>query len=141
MNVLLCSHLLRDVEQVCDEVVIMKDGMIVHECNLEEERRSNRSFVELEVTGDDEQPARARCRPSAPTESPRAAAAGASSCRPTSDVQALWDLLARQNLLVRKLTHRRDTLEEIFLKAMGHMPQTPGDAATPETPGQSPASG
>ena len=53
MNVLVCSHLLRDIEQVCDEAVIMKDGAIVHHCNLEEERRSNRSFVELEVTGDD----------------------------------------------------------------------------------------
>ena len=58
MNVLVCSHLLRDIEQVCDEAVIMKDGAIVHHCNLEEERRSNRSFVELEVTGDDRQPAR-----------------------------------------------------------------------------------
>ena len=58
MNVLVCSHLLRDIEQVCDEAVIMKDGAIVHHCNLEEERRSNRSFVELEVTGDDGQPAR-----------------------------------------------------------------------------------
>jgi len=28
------------MEQVCDEVVIMKDGLIVHQCNLEEERRS-----------------------------------------------------------------------------------------------------
>ncbi len=53
MNVLVCSHLLRDIEQVCDEAVIMKDGAVVHQCNLEEERRSNRSFVELEVTGDD----------------------------------------------------------------------------------------
>ena len=53
MSVLICSHLLRDIEQVCDEVVIMKDGAIVHQCNLEEERRSNRRFVELEVTGDD----------------------------------------------------------------------------------------
>jgi len=25
---------------------------------------------------------------------------------------------------VRKLTHRRDTLEEIFLKAMGHLAHT-----------------
>ena len=58
MNVLVCSHLLRDIEQVCDEAVIMKDGAIVHHCNLEEERRSNRSFVELEVTGDDRRPAR-----------------------------------------------------------------------------------
>ncbi len=27
MNVLVCSHLLRDIEQVCDEAVIMKDGV------------------------------------------------------------------------------------------------------------------
>jgi hypothetical protein len=33
----------------------------------------------------------------------------------------------RQNLLVRKLTHRRDSLEEIFLKAMGHLTHTPGE--------------
>ena len=45
--------LLRDVEEVCDEVVIMQDGLIVHQSNLEEERRSNRRFVELEVSGDD----------------------------------------------------------------------------------------
>src|SRR5512146_1467802 len=43
MNVLLCSHLLHDVEQVCDQAVIMKDGMIVHECNLEEEFRRTRN--------------------------------------------------------------------------------------------------
>jgi hypothetical protein len=27
------------------------------------------------------------------------------------------------------LTHRRDTLEEIFLKAMGHLSHTPGEGA------------
>ncbi len=58
MSVLVCSHLLRDIEQVCDEAVIMKDGAIVHQCNLEDDRRSNKSFVELEVTGDDRNPAR-----------------------------------------------------------------------------------
>jgi hypothetical protein len=41
----------------------------------------------------------------------------------------MWGLAARQNLLVRKLTHRRDTLEEIFLKAMGHLAHTPGEGA------------
>ena len=53
MNVVLCSHLLRDVEEVCDEVVIMKDGNVVHHADLEAERRSNKRFVELEVSGDD----------------------------------------------------------------------------------------
>ncbi len=43
-QVLLCSHLLGDVEEVCDEVVILNDGRVVHHANLEEERRANRRF-------------------------------------------------------------------------------------------------
>jgi ABC-2 type transport system ATP-binding protein len=128
MNVLMCSHLLRDVEQVCDEVVIMKDGMIVHECNLEEERRSNKCFVELEVTGNDE-----RLRNALPTVGADGVTEGNGRWRivlpPGVEVGVLWGLLAQQNLLVRKLTHRRDTLEEIFLKAMGHIAHTPGESA------------
>src|SRR5258705_2255954 len=31
MSVVLCSHLLRDVEEVCDEVVILKGGLVVHQ--------------------------------------------------------------------------------------------------------------
>ena len=128
MNVLMCSHLLRDVEQVCDEVVIMKDGLIVHSCNLEEERRSNRRFVELEVTGNDES-----LKAALPEVGANGVTEGGGRWRiilpPGVEVEALWGLLARQNLLVRKLTHRRDTLEEIFLKAMGHIQHTPGEAA------------
>ena len=45
------------------------------------------------------------------------------------EVETLWGLAARQDLLVRKLTHRRDSLEEIFLKAMGHLAHTPGETA------------
>ena len=128
MNVLLCSHLLRDVEQVCDEVVIMKDGMIVHACNLEEERRSNRCFVELEVTGIDTNLRKALSEIGAD-----GVTEGGGRWRivlpPAVKIQALWTLLGRQNLLVRKLTYRRDTLEEIFLKAMGHIQHTPGESA------------
>jgi ABC-2 type transport system ATP-binding protein len=128
MNVLLCSHLLRDVEQVCDEVVIMKDGMIVQNCNLEEERRSNKCFVELEITGND-----ANLRSTLPEIGADGVTEGNGRWRivlpPDVDIQALWNLLGQQNLLVRKLTYRRDTLEEIFLKAMGHIQHTPGESA------------
>jgi len=128
MNVLVCSHLLRDIEQVCDEAVILKDGAIVHHCNLEEERRSNRSFVELEVTGDDR-----NLRTALPEIGADGVSEGAGRWRivlPAGvEVEAIWSLAERQNLLVRKLTHRRDTLEEIFLKAMGHLSQTPGESA------------
>ena len=130
MNVVLCSHLLRDVEQVCDEVVILKDGAIVHHCNLEEERRSNRRFVELEVTGDDREPARGAA---GDRRRGRDRRRGPLAHRPAAGRRGRRDLAPRgpQNLLVRKLTHRRDTLEEIFLKAMGHLARTPGESAAP----------
>ena len=51
MYVLISSHLLRDVEETCEEVLILKDGRIAAHCDLEAERRSNRRFVELETVG------------------------------------------------------------------------------------------
>ena len=59
----------------------------------------------------------------------RLTAAGDGERPPGVEVDAIWRLAGRQNLLVRKLTHRRDTLEEIFLKAMGHLARTPGEGA------------
>jgi ABC-2 type transport system ATP-binding protein len=131
MNVLVCSHLLRDIEQVCDEVVILKEGLVVQHCDLEADRRSNRRFVELEVSGDD-----GRLRDALPEIGADGVSEGGGRWRivlPVGvELEAIWELAARQDLLVRKLTHRRDTLEEIFLKAMGHLTHTPGDAATLE---------
>src|ERR1700689_4599953 len=51
IQLLISSHLLRDIDQTCDEVLILKNGGIAGLCNIEEERRSNRSFVELETVG------------------------------------------------------------------------------------------
>src|SRR5690348_12805964 len=53
MHIVLCSHLLRDVEETCEEVLILKQGRIVHYSNLEEERRANKRFVEMETAGDE----------------------------------------------------------------------------------------
>ncbi len=50
VSVLISSHLLRDIEECCDQVLILKDGRIAALCNLEEERKANLKFLELEVT-------------------------------------------------------------------------------------------
>jgi ABC-2 type transport system ATP-binding protein len=130
MNVILCSHLLRDVEEVCEEVIILKDGLIVHHADLEAERRANRRFVELEVVGDDSRLAAALHAVGA-----ESADEGGGRWRvvlPAEiEINALWRVAAGENLLIRRLTHRRDTLEEIFLKAVGHLARTPGEAAAP----------
>jgi ABC-2 type transport system ATP-binding protein len=130
MHVLLCSHLLRDVEETCDEVLILKDGLIVHHANLEEERRSNRRFVELELAG-----AAAGFAAALGTLGAAGVDEGDGRWRivlPADvEIAALWRVAAERRLQVRKLTYRRDTLEEIFLKAVGHIQATPGDATKP----------
>jgi ABC-2 type transport system ATP-binding protein len=44
LHLILSSHLLRDVEECCDQVLILKDGNIAAFCNLEEERRRIAGF-------------------------------------------------------------------------------------------------
>lgn len=135
MNVLLCSHLLMDVEQVCDEVVILKDGQVAHQADLELERKANRRFVQFEVTGDDRGLGAALREIGA--EGVSEAPGEWRIVLPAEvEIGALWRVAAREGLRVRKLTHRRDTLEEIFLKAVGHIRRVPG-----ETPAEVPANG
>ena len=52
MHVVICSHLLGDVEETCEEVLILKQGRIVHHSNLAEERLANKRFVEIETFGE-----------------------------------------------------------------------------------------
>src|SRR5262249_42717713 len=51
LHLILSSHLLRDVEECCDQVLILKNGNVAAFCNLEEERRANRRFLEIEMRG------------------------------------------------------------------------------------------
>jgi ABC-2 type transport system ATP-binding protein len=130
MSVVFCTHLLRDVEEVCDEVVILKDGAIVHHADLEQERRANRRFVELEVAGDD-RGLEAALREHGAEGINESTGRWRIVLPPGVELDVIWRLAARENLEIHHLTHRRDTLEEIFLKAVGHMQRTPGDAGAP----------
>ena len=130
MSLLLCSHLLRDVETVCDEVIILNEGRIVHHADLVEERRANRRFVELEVVGDDHNLAAALAKHGA-----EGVNEGHGRWRivlPEGvEFDVIWRLVAGEELLVRHLSHRRDSLEEMFLKAVGHIDAAPPDGGAP----------
>jgi ABC-2 type transport system ATP-binding protein len=114
---LLSSHLLRDVEETCDEVLILKQGHIAGVCDLEAERRANRKFLELETVGADE------------TFTSRIAALGC-ECAVFSngrmklvmpedvEIREIYRIAAEKAVQIRKLNYRRDSLEDIFLKAM-----------------------
>ncbi len=117
MHLLICSHLLRDVEETCEEVLILKQGRIVHSSNLEEERRANKRFVELEAYGSDVGFAEALSELGCQCE-----AVGAGRIKMVLpegfEIREIYRIAAARDLQLRRLHYRRDTLEEIFLKAM-----------------------
>jgi ABC-2 type transport system ATP-binding protein len=117
MHLLLCSHLLRDVEDTCEEVLILKQGRIVHYSNLDEERRANKRFVEIETAGNDEGLAKELSALGC-----ACTGTGAGRFRMVLpegfQLREIYRVAARRDLQVRRLSHRRDTLEDIFLKAM-----------------------
>ena len=117
MHLLLCSHLLRDVEETCEEVLILKQGRIVHSSNLEEERCANKRFVELETWGDDSGFADALA--ALGCECARGGSGRLKMILPAGfEMREIYRLAAERDLQLRRLNYRRDTLEDIFLKAM-----------------------
>ncbi len=121
LQLILSSHLLHDVEETCDEVLILKDGNVAAQCNLEEERRSNKRFLELETRGSNGQFVEA-------IEKLGCEAAWSGSAPGNGrvklilpqavEVRQLYQVAAEQNVQIRRLNHKRDSLEDIFLKAM-----------------------
>lgn len=117
LHIVLCSHLLRDVEETCEEVLILKGGRIVHYSNLDEERKANRRFVEMETIGDNgafaEELEKLGCE---------CAVAGGQRFKAvlpeTVEIRDIYRVAAARDIQLRRLNYRRDTLEDIFLKAM-----------------------
>ncbi len=117
-RILLSSHLLRDVEECCDDILVLKDGYLVANCNLEEERKANRKFIELETSGGDRKAF--------------AEAIGNLGCEyalsgerriklimnETVEISDLYRLAQAHEIQIRRLNFKRDSLEDIFLKAM-----------------------
>jgi ABC-2 type transport system ATP-binding protein len=116
-NIVLSSHLLRDVEECCEEILILRDGNLAVYCNLEEERKSNKKFLLLETRGD---------------QAGFASALSELGCEYAittdhrlklvlqGDVQVrdLYRVAGEHGVQIRRLSYKRDSLEDIFLKAM-----------------------
>jgi ABC-2 type transport system ATP-binding protein len=120
-NIVLSSHLLRDVEECCEEILILKDGRLAVYCNLEEERKSNRKFLLLEIRGDQNQFAEGIASLGC-----EYAITGDHRVKVVlqggTEVRDLYRVASQYDVQIRRLTYKRDSLEDIFLKAMenGH---------------------
>ncbi len=117
VHILLSSHLLRDVEECCQEVLILKDGEIAYSCDLEEERRANMKFLQMRIHGDRDAylsrigelgcevavDSKDRIRVVLP---------------PELQIRELYRIAADTEVQIRHLDYKKDSLQDIFLKAM-----------------------
>ena len=118
IRLLISSHLLRDIDETCDEVLILKDGRIAALRNIEEERNSHRNFIEIETIGATEHfSVRVRelgcdCA---------AFSGGRIKLVMPDNIETtdLYAIASDQGVQIRRMSRRRDSLEDIFLRAMG----------------------
>jgi ABC-2 type transport system ATP-binding protein len=117
IRLLISSHLLRDIDETCDEVLILKDGRVAALSNIEEERRSHRNFIELETVGTADE----FCNTLRGLGCECASFAGGRIKLVMPDRMEPHDLYvmaSRNALQIRRIHRRRDSLEDIFMRAM-----------------------
>ena len=116
MSLLFSSHLLPDVEAVCDHVIVLGSGRLLAEGAIADLKQLHHRIYEVRVKAETER---------------FAASLTAAGCRaePREDYlvvqipeaqtqEILWKTAAATGLQIRLLRPRRSTLEEVFLKAV-----------------------
>jgi ABC-2 type transport system ATP-binding protein len=116
MSLLFSSHLLPDVEAVCDYVVVLGAGKLLTQGNIAELKQGHQQCFEVRLKAD------------GVAYGERLKALGCSA-DVRDDVwivripegrspQMLWEVAAEQGQQIRHLKPQRSTLEEVFLKAV-----------------------
>ena len=121
IRLLISSHLLRDIDETCDEVLILNKGRIAALRNIEEERRSNRNFIEMETVGSIAEFCEGLRRRGC--ECASFPDGRVKLVMPDSiEARDVYVLAGENNIQIRRIHRRRDSLEDIFLRAMENEP-------------------
>lgn len=117
-SILLCSHLLPDVERTCERVVVIDRGRIRSSGSIEELTRGEESWVHTEVEGDV-----AAFRAALQAAGLEFEVEGAWTQRvrlATADADPLFAVAARAGVALSELTTERSTLEDVFVEALAN---------------------
>jgi ABC-2 type transport system ATP-binding protein len=132
--IILSTHLLPDVKQVCDQAVIMHKGTMRFSGTIEELRRNPSGDGEyvVEVKAEVGRLAAAltavgaRCEPTSPLVA--TVVLPASEAGPAGDTRLVFAAARQAGVQVRRLEVRRDSLEAAFLRVIGEA-EAPGALA------------
>jgi ABC-2 type transport system ATP-binding protein len=118
VNVILSSHILRDVEETCASVVMLARGKVVRQGSIADLKKAAPDLYEIRLKGDADR-------------FTEAVAARGAAWKPLQDglievtlldgagSEAIFRAAADSGAQVRHLARRAPTLEEIFARAVG----------------------
>jgi ABC-2 type transport system ATP-binding protein len=116
MNLLISSHLLPDVEAVCEYVVVLGKGRVLAQGRIAELKQAHDRQFELRVRGDQRRFAgllAGRGVQAEPVNDHLLV-----ELPPGATVATLWETAEQAAEQIRSLRPRRSTLEEVFLRAL-----------------------
>jgi len=118
VNVILSSHLLKDVEETCSSVVMLARGKVIRQGTIADLKKAAPDHYELRLKGETDL-------------FTDAIAARGAIWKPMNDgllevmlangasQETLWQAAAETGVQIRQLARRAPTLEEIFARAVG----------------------
>jgi len=131
ITVLLSSHQLAEVEEVCDRVAIIRTGRVVYEGALHDLKRTAAAAYRLATTDDDR--AEAVCRSAPGVRDVRREAGELHFSADEDDVARLSVALVDAGAAIRLLAPQTASLEDLFFRL------TEGDGAAASAPDGAPA--
>jgi ABC-2 type transport system ATP-binding protein len=118
ISLLYSSHLLPDVEAVCEHVIVMGKGKVLTQGKIAELKTAQEIAYDVRVkTDQDRFGERLRelgCQTALNDDTLRI------TLPDGKDERFLWELAANDSFQIRYLRLHRSTLEEVFLRAIGH---------------------
>ncbi len=117
MSLLFSSHLLPDVESVCDYIVVMGRGTVLAKGKLAELKLSSGKVYDVRTKENEPRFAdallRGHCQVKQSSEDWTVV------LPPEADARLIWEIARREQVQIRCLRARQKSLEEIFLDALG----------------------
>ena len=127
ITVLLSSHQLPEVQELCDRVAIVSRGRVVYEGAMTELRRQGGAGYRMRTTDDARGLALAATQRG--VEHPHPSEHGIDFQAAEADVAELTLTLGRAGIGILALTPELATLEDLFFRLTGETAEAPGEAA------------
>jgi ABC-2 type transport system ATP-binding protein len=123
-SVVLCSHLLPDVESVCSRVTVLRTGQVVLEGTIDEVKRLERGTYRVRVLGDRARflAAAERAGATVPEGTNDSDEALTLRAPDGADARFLFRAAAEAGVVVRELSTMERNLEGAFLRAVAEKP-------------------